>query len=342
MTDMMELDGGAGGGQILRTALSLSMITGRPFRIADIRAKRSKPGLMRQHLAAVTAAAAISGATVDGAHAGSTALEFIPGRLQGGDHEFAIGSAGSVILVLQTLIPAMLLGATQPFRISISGGTHNPMAPCADFLEHCFMPVLHAMGASLSVELERHGFYPAGGGRIRLSVSPCTALRPLALVERGALRQASARAIVANLPAAIARRELQVLHDGLGWNDAQLQVHSVQSAGPGNVLSVMLEHEHTSEIICAYGVKSVAAEEIAQQALQQVSGFLDSSAAVGEHLADQLMLPFALAGSGRFTAPRLSAHMASNAHVIERFLPVRFEFAPGERCVEVMIHGDAS
>ncbi|HEU4776782.1 MAG TPA: RNA 3'-terminal phosphate cyclase, partial [Telluria sp.] len=171
---MIELDGatGEGGGQVLRTALTLSMITGQPFRIMNIRANRSKPGLLRQHLVAVQAAAAVCDAAVTGGELGSRALTFMPQVIKAGDYQFAINSAGSCTLVVQTLVPALLF-ADGPSTVRISGGTHNPMAPPVEFLQRAYCPLLARMGAQVDLKLVRAGFYPAGGGVVTASVVPC-------------------------------------------------------------------------------------------------------------------------------------------------------------------------
>jgi RNA 3'-terminal phosphate cyclase (ATP) len=327
---VIELDGahGEGGGQILRSALTLSMITGQPFCIRNIRANRPKPGLMRQHLAAVQAAAQVSGATVSGAEAGSQALSFEPGELRGGRYAFAIGSAGSCTLVLQTLLPA-LLRADAASEISISGGTHNAMAPPVQFLQRAYGRALADMGAEIDIRLKRYGFYPAGGGLVEASVAPCAQLRRIALPERGQRRHGYAESFIAGVPARVATRELEVIGVGMGW-DAERLLHRglPGEQGPGNALLVTLEHEHTTEVFAAFGEKTVRAEVVARNALQEVREFLASGAAVGEYLGDQLMLPMALAGGGSFTVHRVSQHALSNAAVIERFLPVRFTFTP--------------
>ena len=208
MSDWITIDGseGEGGGQILRTALALSLVTGRPFRIDGIRAGRRKPGLMRQHLTAVQGAAQVSGARVSGGDLGSRTLSFEPSQVRGGEYRLAVGTAGSATLVLQTVLPALLL-AREPSRLTLEGGTHNPYAPPFDFLARTFLPILRRMGASIDVRLEMHGFYPAGGGRFAVAIEPCAALGRLSLLERGATR-VTARAIVASLPETIAKREL--------------------------------------------------------------------------------------------------------------------------------------
>jgi RNA 3'-terminal phosphate cyclase (ATP) len=162
---MIKLDGQNGGGQLLRSALSLSLVTGQAFRMTAVRGLRKKPGLMRQHLTGVNAAVEISGGSVDGAELGSTELIFNPGTVSGGDYRFSIGTAGSACLLYQTLLPALLL-AKEASTLRLEGGTHNPMAPSFDFLDKCFLPQIRKMGAGVTLELERHGFFPAGGGVI--------------------------------------------------------------------------------------------------------------------------------------------------------------------------------
>ena len=163
---MITIDGsaGEGGGQILRSSLALSLVTGQPFRMERIRAKRQKPGLLRQHLTAVEAAKAVGCAEVSGETLGSQTLDFRPGPVTPGNYRFAVGTAGSATLVLQTVLPA-LLTASDPSTLTLEGGTHNPLAPSFDFLDRCFMPLIHRMGPSVELELKRPGFFPAGGGR---------------------------------------------------------------------------------------------------------------------------------------------------------------------------------
>jgi len=326
---IIELDGsrGEGGGQILRSALSLAMVTGHPFRIEHIRAGRPKPGLLRQHLVAVQAAAAICGAVVKGDALGSNALEFTPGPVRGGDYAFAIGSAGSCTLVLQTVLPA-LLRADQPSTIKLSGGTHNPYAPPAHFLQRAFLPLLAKMGAHVDMQINRCGFYPAGGGELLVRIAPCAVLLPLHLEARGAALKLYAESLVAGVPVKVAQRELAAVQVALGLGDESLFVRGLPAdQGPGNVLMITSEHEHLSEVVVAFGERGVSSEKVAARALAALRAYLGGDAAVGEHLADQLLLPLALAGSGHFTTGKPSQHALTNAEVIEKFLPVRIEFA---------------
>ncbi|MCY0915207.1 RNA 3'-terminal phosphate cyclase [Massilia antarctica] len=330
---MIELDGavGEGGGQILRSALTLSMITGQAFCIKNIRAGRKKPGLLRQHLVAVQAATQISDATVTGAQLGSQTLVFAPKAIKGGDYQFAIGSAGSCTLVLQTVMLA-LLHADGPSTVRVSGGTHNPMAPPAQFLQRAYIPLLRKMGADLDIELLRSGFYPAGGGCVVATIAPCPQLRQLTLMERGARVEGYAEGIVAGLPASIALRELECVGLGMNWTGDQLRMRGLPGEqGPGNALLITLEYEHATEVFCAFGEKMVRAETVAKDAMHEARRYIASQAAVGEHLADQLMLPMALAGGGSFTADVISQHAITNAEIIGRFLPVAITLEEGEQ-----------
>lgn len=327
---MIEIDGskGEGGGQVLRTALSLSMITQQPFRIANIRANRSKPGLMRQHLAAVTAAARISGARVEGGAIGSQALQFSPGPVVAGEYRFDIGSAGSSTLVLQTVLPALLY-ADGPSTVTVSGGTHNPKAPPAEFLQRAYGRAMAAMGAQVDIRLERYGFYPAGGGIVCARVQPLQGWQRLDLLERGQRLDGYAEAFTAGIPPSVGRRELDVIGPAFAWDGEQLRMRQLPDAwGPGNALLLTLEHEHATEVFVGFGEKQLRAETLAKQLVQAARAYLASGAAVSEHLADQLLLPMALAGGGSFSVDVLSEHARTNGEIIRLFLPVQVTFRP--------------
>src|SRR5262245_29250478 len=252
---MLTVDGsqGEGGGQILRTSLSLSLVTGTPFRIERIRAGRAKPGLLRQHLTAVMAAAKVGGADVDGAVPGSNELVFRPRRVEPGTYRFAVGTAGSACLVLQTVLPPLLL-AEGASLLTLEGGTHNPGAPPFDFVARAFLPRLAAMGARVRATLERPGFYPAGGGQMAVAIEPTSALQPLSLLERGEIRRRHGRAVVANLPQSIARRELATLKEKLGWAEAELETAVAADGvrGPGNVVMLEIESAHVTEVFTGF------------------------------------------------------------------------------------------
>lgn len=330
---MIEIDGslGEGGGQIVRSALTLSMVTGQPFRIRNIRAGRPRPGLMRQHVAAVNAAAKVAAAETGPVAVGGSELCFVPRTLRGGDYEFAIGSAGSSSLVLQTLLPA-LLHATEPSRIRITGGTHNPMAPPVEFLQRAYRPLLERMGANFAIDLRRHGFYPAGGGIVEARVSPVAAWRPVDLLERGDRKGGYAESVIAGVHQSVLTRELECVRTAMGWTEEQMKpVALPDSHGPGNVLLLTVEHDHVTEVFTAFGEKMLRAEAVAKRAVQEARRYLASGAAVGEYLGDQLMLPMALASGGSFSVERVSQHARTNADIISLFLPVTFRFEPRDR-----------
>lgn len=325
--EQIQLDGslGEGGGQILRTALALSMVTRRPFRIENIRAGRPKPGLMRQHLTAVQAAQQVSGAKVTGARVGTTSLEFAPSEIRAGDYEFAIGTAGSTTLVLQTVLPALMLAPTRSTLV-LRGGTHNIFAPSVHFLQFAFLPLLRRMGPRVELTLERHGFYPAGGGRIVVTIEPCTSLKPLELMERGEIKRRRAVASVAGLPGEIARRELEVVREKLGWDESWLQVEQLKDAvGPGNILSIEVESEALTEVFTGFGQRGVSAEAVGDRTVRQVREYLKANVPVWNHLADQLLVPMAVSGRGSFCTGPLSRHSTTNINVIQSFVSTSIE-----------------
>ncbi|HKQ50436.1 MAG TPA: RNA 3'-terminal phosphate cyclase [Phycisphaerae bacterium] len=319
---MLTIDGsyGEGGGQILRSSLALSMVTGTPFRIEKIRANREKPGLMRQHLTAVNAATKVCDAQVDGAAIGSQALSFTPGKVRGGDFAFSIGTAGSTTLVLQTVLLPLLL-ADEPSRLTLEGGTHNPFAPPFDFLAKAYLPLVNRMGPTVRASLERPGFYPAGGGRITIEIAPAKRLNGFDLLERGELRDRKARAIVSNLPRHIAERETKVFAKRLNWPTDQIEAVEVAgSPGPGNIVTIELAFEHVGEVFTGFGEVGRPAEAVAMLAVQQYQRYIKSSAPAGEYLTDQLMLPFAIAGNGSFRSIGLSRHSQTHLELIQSFL----------------------
>lgn len=330
---MIELDGstGEGGGQILRTSLTLSMITGQAFRIRNIRANRQPAGLRRQHLSAVRAAAIVCGANATDAEVGSTMLEFTPGPVSGGVYDFDIGTAGSTNLVLQTLIPALLF-AEHPSTVTVTGGTHNPKAPPTEFLQRAYCRVLAAMGADIEIDIDRYGFYPAGGGSISANVWPCKQLRRIDLLDTGGLRETHAQVILARLPQQVAQRQYATVRNLLDWDEGKMrEVLSPESASPGNAVLLTIESETVTEVFSAIGDRGVRAEAVARAAALEARRYLASGAAAGEHLGDQLMLPFALAGGGAYTLDHVSQHAITNAEVITHFLPVTISFEQGER-----------
>lgn len=320
---MLTIDGsrGEGGGQILRTGLALSIITGTPFRIHSIRAGRDKPGLLRQHLAAVNAAAAVGCAQVRGAALGSTEVTFIPSGLAPGNHRFAVGSAGSATLVLQTVLPA-LLRADAPSTLILEGGTHNPAAPPFEFLERAFVPLVNRTGANVAVELERPGFFPAGGGRFIARITPAAAVAPVHIRERGEVIRRRATALVSSLPGHIGERELETVRRQMSWPADSLHVRFVEEPrGPGNAVILELVCEGITEVFTSFGAYNVSAEAVACRAVEEARRYIAAvGVPVGEHLADQLVLLLAVGAGGSFATLPPTQHTRTNIETIRLFL----------------------
>jgi RNA 3'-terminal phosphate cyclase (ATP) len=325
---MITIDGsyGEGGGQILRTSLALSLVTGKPFAINSIRAGRKKPGLMRQHLTAVNAAAEIGKAAVKGNRIGSQEFTFDPETIRPGNFHFAIGSAGSCTLVFQTVLPA-LIAADGPSEIILEGGTHNPFAPPFDFLEKVFLPVINRMGPTVGTVLEKPGFYPAGGGRFKVTIDPA-GLGRMDLRARGNIIGRSARAAVANLPVKIAHRELKVVSEKLEWGSELLKAVEIEnSQGPGNILTVEIESENITEVFTGFGERGISAEKVAKRTVKSVREYLASDVPVGRYLADQLLIPMAMAGGGKFRTLSPTKHTTTNIEIIKKFLEVEIDIS---------------
>lgn len=327
--DVVIIDGsqGEGGGQILRSSLALSIVTGRPVCVERIRAGREKPGLMRQHLTAIRAAAEVCGARTRGDYIGSLSIEFHPGAIRPGRYTFSVGTAGSATLVLQTVLPALCL-ADAPSELTLEGGTHNPWAPPFEFLAQAYIPLLNRMGAGVATGLERYGFFPAGGGRFSVSIEPTRQWQSLQLVERGEILRRAATALVANLDRRIAEREIELFAEKLNWPPDCLHVDaSIPSAGPGNVVIVELHAAHVREVFTAFGRLGASAEQVAVEAAQEVRDYLASDAPVGPYLADQLLLPLAIVAwkhglTSSFRATRLTRHTTTAIELLSQFLDI--------------------
>ena len=328
MPDPLLIDGseGEGGGQILRTSLALSMITGRPFRIHKIRANRPKPGLRRQHLTAVRAAATVSGATVTGDEVDSRDLTFAPGRITPGVYHFDVGSAGSTMLVLQTVLPALMI-ASAPSTVTLEGGTHNFGAPPFPFLAKAFLPLIARMGPRVDLVIDRAGFAPRGGGKAHATITPAP-LKPIEILTRGPVRRRLATATIAGLPREIAERELNVAARVAELRPDEVYVEELPpDQGPGNLVAIEIESAALTEVFTAFGARGKRAEDVAREAARDARRYLDHDTPVDEHLADQLLLPLALAAGGAYLTGPLSLHATTNIETIRRFvdLPISVE-----------------
>ena len=322
---MIEINGalGEGGGQILRTALTLSLLTQTPIIIKNIRAKRPKPGLMRQHLACVKAAVAICDGQALGAELHSTELVFNPAPVRPGQYRFEIGSAGSTTLVFQTILLPLLLAEGES-RVSFNGGTHNPLAPSLTEIKRGFIPILKRMGASLDITTEQWGFAPFGGGQWGATLYP-SKLRSIDLSDRGELISSHVRCYISAVRHSVAERELSAYAEDCPVKIDDSDVRFPQSVSPGNVLAHHLTFENSTVCLSRLGDKRRSAENIAKQLNEQCRGFIASGAAVCEHLADQLMLPMWVAGGGRLTTSKLSRHSQTNIDIIKRITGKQFK-----------------
>ena len=298
MTDPITIDGskGEGGGQMLRTSLSLSAAYGKPFEMLNIRAKRDKPGLKRQHLTCVRAVAQICGAQVEGDEVGSMRLSFKPGKIKGGAYQFDIGTAGSVTLVAQTVIP-VLLRAEEPSTVTITGGTHVPFAPIWEFFSETYLPELRKMGARVEAELEQCGFYPAAGGVVKLRVWPYDeSKRPARyeLTDLGAYLGGTVEGVVSHIPRSIAEAEVGIVGNQLRDLALERTVREVNALGPGNYCCVRLCYERATVVISGIGTYNKSRKAVANEVVQQINNFVKSGKACEKHLADQLLVPLHL------------------------------------------------
>ncbi|WP_444997440.1 RNA 3'-terminal phosphate cyclase [Aliikangiella sp. IMCC44359] len=317
----ITIDGsqGEGGGQILRTSLSLAMCLGKNIKVVKIRAGRKKPGLLRQHLTCVRAAQTICNAKVSGDELGSDCIEFKPTQIQGGDYHFSIGSAGSTNLVFQTILPA-LLKANIVSNVHFEGGTHNQQAPSYEFITKSFLNTLSLMNINVSTQLERYGFYPNGGGLWYCQISPTSTVKQLSLLEKGRFIKQEATTYTAKIANHVSQRELKQVAKRLSWEKDTLNAKTVDSFGPGNLLSLSMEYESHRQLFESVAKHCVRAESVADSAIEQLLHYKNSPAAVGEYLADQLLLPMALNAGGTFITHILSEHVKTNVNVINQFI----------------------
>lgn len=328
---MIEIDGsfGEGGGQIIRSSLALAAVTGRAFSINNIRAGRKKSGLKRQHVVGVKAAAQICDAKVTGAELESSQITFEPGPIRGGNFRFQINSAGSTTLVAQTVLPALML-AEERSTVSVTGGTHNPGGPPFDFLQRVYVPQLNKFGPQVSANLQSHGFYPAGGGEIELTIEPAKKLNGIELLKRSGKPTPKVTAIVSSLPRHIAERECDVIRRKSNWNSSCFEIVEVRNpVGPGNVVLIELASENVSAMFTEIGRQGVTAERVARSVYRQASAHLEAEIPVGEFLADQILLPMGLAAAqgqqSCFKTGSLSSHSETHIEILKRFLDISIE-----------------
>lgn len=326
---MIQLDGamGEGGGQVLRSALTLSALTGQPLHIERIRARRPKPGLMPQHLQAVQAAAAVCGARVTGAELRAQTLTFEPGPLRPGDYCFDVGTAGAVSLVLQTIfLPLAFAGGSS--HVVLIGGTHIPRSPVFDYLQRHWLHYVKGAGYAARLELEQAGFYPQGGGRMQAHIEPAMHRKPLTLTSRGALLEITILSAVANLDLHIAERQRERARQRLADLRVPLgdSVVHIPARSPGTVLLLLARFEFSQVCYVALGARGKPAERVADEAVDQLRRFLQTGAAIDAYLGDQLLLPLAFVpGRSAFYTEAITPHLVTNAEVIKAFVPAAID-----------------
>jgi RNA 3'-terminal phosphate cyclase (ATP) len=347
---VIEIDGDyrEGGGQILRTSLSLSCLFQKPFRIFNIRKGRKNPGLMPQHLTCVRAAQLLSNAEVKGDKHGSTEILFSPGEIKNGDYVFDIGTAGSTSLVLQTLIPAIVFspvsspsgkkgkgegnGDGESFSqgktsLTLKGGTHVPFSPSYHYLAEVFVPVLNILGISMRLSIDSYGYYPKGGGRVRAEIFPAKKIKPLRVLERGDVVRLRGYSAVGNLPLSIAERQKNALVERLYSQryplDAELL--NVPTPGQGTFVFLKSESEHAIAGFTALGERGKKAEVVGEEAAREFLVYYSTGAALDLHMADQTVLYLSMCEEESvFTTSRITEHLMTNLWVMQQFHEYRY------------------
>ncbi len=344
---LIELDGsqGEGGGQILRSSLALSVLTGRPVKLTNIRAGRAKPGLQPQHLMSVKAAGAISGAVYKGAAVGSGVLHFEPKGVRSGPYRFTIGTAGATGLVLHTVYLPLALRGDVPSEVIIDGGTHVPASPCFHYLETTWAAYLRRLDIEVEVEMIRPGFYPRGGGQIHAVVRPCREVKALTLTACPPLTTAGGfSAVAGGLPESVARRQARRMSERLkrdgveshipqvDWSDAPGRPHA-HAGSPGTVAAVVFRQAPVPPLFFGIGERGKPAEAVADEAADDALRFRAAGCPVDPHAADQIVLPLAFApGASEFRTSEVTRHLTTHLDILRRFLDrdISLEGAEGE------------
>ncbi|NLX11884.1 MAG: RNA 3'-phosphate cyclase [Chloroflexi bacterium] len=322
---MITLDGsrGEGGGQIVRTAVTLSCIIGTPVRIENIRAGRSPAGLRAQHVAAVQAAASICNAEMDGVEVRSETITFTPGgAVRAGEYEWSIGTAGSAPLVVQTVLLPLALAKGES-TIRVYGGTHVPFSPSGHYLRDVYVPMLLSLGADVETYMDSFGWVPEGGGAIVARTGGGAQLKGVMLLNRGLIERIIGTAVVNNLPSHIPQRMANRATNLLETIGAPLDIRPLRARGASTGAGIFLTVEYNNGRggFDALGRKGLPSEAVADQAVTPLLAFHDSGAAVDAHLADQLVLPLALAeGESAFSTTTCTEHLRTNIEVVRAFL----------------------
>lgn len=316
------LEGYEAGGQILRVALALSPILGKPFRMTNIRAGRPKPGLQPQHLTGVRAIAEITGAEVEGDAAGSKEIAFGPSDISGGEYIFDTGTAGSVTLLAQSILPVLLF-ADRESRVVLRGGTHVAWSPTIDYYGHVLIPLVRKFGADVEMKINRYGWYPRGGGEIELAIKP-SRLRAVDLTERGRLKAVRGVCALSNLREDIAAREVAGIRET--FMDADIETSAKPAASPGTAVTVWAEYDNTVLGAEELGKIGKRAEDVGKEAAARLAAEMSHGAVLDSHMTDQLLIFMALAeGKSRATVPAQTPHARTCTWLIPIFTGRSFE-----------------
>lgn len=326
---MLEIDGsfGEGGGQVLRTSLSLSCLLNKPFRIFNIRTKRKKPGLMPQHLMGIRALKLISNARVEGDSVGSTELIFEPEEVKAGDYLFDIGTAGSTSLLLQAIILPLIFAKSRS-SLSLKGGTHVPFSPPFHYISEVFIPILKKLGIRIEAKIESYGFYPKGGGKVRVEIMPSGRIKGMSFLERGGIKKLRGVSGVGNLPLSIAERQkdaaLKVLtSEGL---KAEIEPLSVSTPGQGTFIFLGAETDNCLAGFSSLGERGKRAELVGEEAAKNYLNYYSTSACLDHHMADQIVLYLSIAKEeSSFITSEVSNHLLTNLWAIGKLSDARYE-----------------
>lgn len=331
---MIEIEGsfGEGGGQILRSALTLSLLTQKPFRIRNIRIRRKQPGLRAQHLASVRAAKMVGQARVDGDYFESQDLQFEPQGLVAGDYRIDIGTAGACSLVIQTIFLPLAF-ADHTSSVTVTGGTHVPWSPTFDYIKMVWMPVMSNLGCPANIEMTTAGFYPMGGGRIQLSIEPNRGMKGLTKMTPSQSQRLHGQSLIVNLPESVGHRQREQMLARLNEDDlpAVIEAGRLDSPGKGSAVFITGVQEPSYFGFSALGERGKRAELVADEAIDRLRAFQQSGAPVDRFLADQLLIPLSIAPEvSRFRIERVSQHFETNVGIVKKFLDVGIELEVSE------------
>ncbi len=323
---MISIDGstGEGGGQIFRSAIGLSALTQTPVRIFNIRGKRRKDGLLRQHLTGLRAMTEITNAEVEGDALRSTEVVFSPKKIVGGDYSFEIGTAGSTSLVLQTILWPLFY-ADKPSRIEISGGTHNPMSPPFEFLKESFFPAIRELGFNAEIEIETYGFAPVGGGKIVAKITPVKDVKAVEFSSTLKPENIQISILGHGLPKHVAANEKAVFEEHLADYSPEVRIQNVNSQGSGNAIIAVVPNTPFPFVAVQFGQRGNAAEKVAMNLVKDINGQIATGLPVGPHLADQLIIPFALAKGGMFETCGLTPHTMTQIKMVKLFTKMNID-----------------